>query len=97
MANATENRRQGVGNITIDTEVTSGGKYPVEGKGIYAAINAAKPGNATEEAAGLVKMAEAVAEVDTGEDATAAGNATAINAIITALQTAGIMAVPEGD
>lgn len=41
MANVTENRRQGVGNITIDTEVTENGIYPVEGKGIYAAIAAA--------------------------------------------------------
>ena len=94
MANKTENRRQGCGNITIDTEVTENGIYPVEGKGIYSAINAAKPGNATAAEAGLVKKASAVADVDTGEDATAAANATAINAILAALRTAGVMETP---
>ena len=41
MSNETKNLRLGVGEITIDTEVTENGVYPVEGKGIYAAIAAA--------------------------------------------------------
>jgi hypothetical protein len=121
MANVTENRRQGCGNITIDTEVTSGGKYPVEGKGIYSAIGAvtltagtgisisskkinidttgATTGQFLKKtsdgvAFGDITAAAAVTPVDTGDDATAAANASAINDIISALQAAGLMETP---
>lgn len=85
MANKTENRRQGCGNITIDTEVTENGIYPVEGKGIYAAINAAVGGMA----------AENVAHTDSSSP-TAAKCAATINAVIDALVAAGLMEEPEG-
>ena len=48
-------------------------------------------------ALGGVKLAEAVTPADTGEDATAAGCAEAINALIAALQASGAMAAPEDD
>lgn len=92
MANVTKNLISGVGAITIDTEVTSGGVYPVEGKGIKsyvdAAITAATPA-ATTEAAGVVKQA---ANVEESSATTVAGCKDAINAILSALKEAGIMA-----
>ena len=48
-------------------------------------------GNATTQKAGVVKKASKVDAVDTGDSATASANATAINAIISAMQTAGMM------
>lgn len=48
MANETKNLRLGVGLITVDTEVTETGEYPVIGSGIYKAIAGKKAENVAE-------------------------------------------------
>ena len=91
MANETKNLIQGVtGGITIDTEPTSGSEYPVMSKGVYSAINSAKPSNATASKAGLVKKAANVAAI-TAEEPAVSDCVTAINSLLSALKTAGIM------
>lgn len=82
-----ENYRE-YGKTVIDGELVINGTLTVDSDATVSGIVS----NAKTDAAGIVKMAAAVASVDTGDAATAAGNATAINAILAALQTAGIMA-----
>lgn len=48
MANETKNLCLGVGTITVDTEVTETGIYPVIGSGIYSAIAGKKAENVAE-------------------------------------------------
>lgn len=87
MANETKNIIQGVtGGITIDTEVTASGEYPVMSKGIYAAINGA---------ISAIPKAENVALLE--DTAKLADVIVAINAILEALQAAGLMEEPEAE
>lgn len=75
---------------TVETEVTEEGRYPVTGKAVYDAMVGSEVGPATEETAGLVKMASNVSEA-AGEAPTAAE----FKALLDALIAAGIMAEPE--
>lgn len=79
MANETKLLRQGVGaTICIDTEVTSTGEYPVEGRGIKKYIDENTLGTPA-------------ANVPASEATDVAGCVTSINAILTALKSAGLM------
>lgn len=91
MANVTKRIYHGcIVPQTVDTEVTANGRYPVLGSGIYQAIASSAAGAATEDTAGLVKMAANVPEA-AGEAPTAAE----FKALLNSLIAAGIMAEAE--
>jgi len=82
MANQTKLLRQAVGaTICMDTEVTSTGVYPVEGKGIKAYVDSA-----------ITSSQRVAANVAASEATDVAGCVTSINEILEALKTAGLMA-----
>ena len=81
-----ENYRE-YGRTVIDGELLINGKLTVDDGATVTGVVA----NATTQKAGVVKKASKVTPVETGDSATAGANATAINEIISALQTAGIM------
>lgn len=80
MANQTKRKDFGGGMIFVDTEPTAGSENPVAGGGVRAAIDAA-----------TTNVVNKVTKATEGESATAAENATVINALIDALIASGIM------
>ena len=80
-----ENYRE-YGRTVIDGELLINGKLTLGDGATLTGLP-----NATTQKAGVVKKASKVTPVETGDSATAGANATAINEIISALQTAGVM------